>query len=255
MHNLRTLEVHEVDEKIVIDLPKVRCKGVEVTLSPDTTAEDLLERDSVKVLPTTVIVRFKDDTVLAVPRDTPSYEHGFRFSCTSYMYEVNGVLHVHVPTPDPHVHTWQVVDMGNKQIYTYAENTRSEAIALHRGLFWWSINSKRLVGTFVDLANPGIIYYHPRWAVLTDKHTTRREQGRGDAQKFIIESNYPLGINLIDMDTREVTNVRPRHGSHEHSYIPGFENGKLRVYSVSEDAEAEMKAAVWKELGIPERDW
>lgn len=259
IQDMRTLELQETLENHEVDLPVVRCKGLEITLSPQTRAEDIVDfhpmvRDDipVEVFSKTAIVRFKNGSVLAVPRDAPSYENGLTFNVADpFIVELGGVLHI--MTGGDIGDTTQVVDMESKQIHVYANVAESIPAAVHKGLFWWTVGKRMLIPTFLDVETQHL-HYDPKRAVGYDDpgDSATWFQGKGNSCKYaigVIDGNR----ELVDLDTGVVTTLR---GLPEGLVcIPGFVGGKFCVYSLSYNEDRKRKEAIWKELGIPEQEW
>lgn len=243
----------------------IRCRGLDITLPLRVKARDIEEFDSderidlpVQIFAKTVIVRFKNGHVLAVPRDAPSYKNGVTFrGGKSFIMEIGGVLHVFSPgsnTQDINKKTdiTHVIDLESKKMHMYAARSRSRSAAFHKGIFWRYLGERVLIPTFIDLLNPKQLHYNPARAISSNSGMTAWLQGSGDFCKYVV-ATQPNGIDLLDLDTGMVTVVRSK--SEVHQCIPGFVDEKFRAYSLPAYDVWRRKEDVWMDMLIPEKDW
>lgn len=125
----------------------------------------------------------------------------------------------------------------------FAPPTSAAPVGLYNGLMWWKVKGTDLVPTFVDLANPGKIYYRKDKIISVDRDedsdTPSYQCNRGihGSSRFLI-SLTRRGTLFVDFATSTVTEVlnhtedvylEPEQLSERVEMMPGFVNLKLDV--------------------------
>lgn len=253
--NLRTFQPENMILPDEFDMPVVKVKDFEMTLSPQMSSDDISDDyDSIQVFTKTAAVGFKDGSFLAVTRDKPSYEHGYIFDDRgASLCECGGVLFSGTGGLRGDQESVKMVDIENKRTYTHPITGYSTAmIAAHKGLIWWCCNDTTLVPTFYDLKTPEEVHYNPKRVVKYSTRPRKWNQANGDSSKYVAMS-LKSGVDLLDLDTGVITHLRGANGGTV--CIPGFIDGKFYAYSQSFNVMNENKKTAWQALNIPEDEW
>lgn len=138
---------------------------------------------------------------------------------------------------------YQFLDNRTGQLREFAPPTLAKPVGLYNGLMWWMIENTYFVPTFVDLANPGKIYYRKDKIITVaydeGRYTPFYQCNRGiNGSSRFLTSFTRGGMLLIDLATSTVTEVvshtkdmfmDPKAFNPGVELLPGFVNEKLDV--------------------------
>lgn len=136
---------------------------------------------------------------------------------------------------------YNFLDLRTGQLREFAPPTLARPVASYNGLMWWLVKDVYLIPTFVDLANPGNIYYRKDKIITLEKDKYRCtffyqcNRGVHGSSRFLI-SQTRRGVLFIDLAKSTVTEVLnytkdvyldPQEYNDRVEMMPGFVNEKL----------------------------
>lgn len=197
-----------------------------------------------------VLVRTKNEAIL-IPLATPHYKQSLvTYKNTDKEAREIGREFAVVESKEPQYRerwaapdfkkVWAFWDSFSRKFKDYAPKTMAEPTASYNGLIWWTVKNQYIIPTFVDLHDPGKIYYR-KDKIVSVQRGLKMHNCHGEHRFITAESEN--GWLLIDLATSTVTKVRTVEyleldgdGGKKGEIVAGFVNGSF-VASVNEEEE------------------
>lgn len=203
---------------------------------------------SIKERPGYILVNTSFSTSALLSRDNPHIDSGILLEdhmavpdMDTYLFEEVYMTRAELSDP-PDEYRYTIADFNSKEMQVYANaSTPNEPVAHYNGLIWWSIDRTHLVPTFIDLENPGEVYYSPKKAITVPIHLPGRiKQGSKsrNCSQFLFGVRHQDSIaTVVNLATGIVTPINKPRDEPEGKVIPGFQNGQfypryLSLYAV-----------------------
>lgn len=148
-------------------------------------------------------------------------------------------------------HKYVFGDTHHGVLREYASTT-AVPVAVYNGLIWFCSKGTKVLPTFVDLQQPGVVFYRRDKIVMLEESKSSSgefrqctKQGLG---RFLFR-NFTGGILVIDLaNTTATTVVNPNEGQYDGpNIVMGFVNDKFWAKYVSHETMKKYEAAkLWK---------
>lgn len=280
-HESRDMMADKSFDVVTLDEDKyvIRCKGLEITLPP-SLAEAAEEMQLIRVYEAFVFIELANDQAYIVPRDKPHFNSGLLVDCPDgSLFEAGGVVYEHTETPEKGTFRLRLYDPETRTMVDCAHNTGQYTAnaASYNGLIWWVRQLEdgecAVFPTFLDLASPGKMYYHPEKGVrgAHSEFVFQCSRARGMGQ-FVVSKPFDDGcervrseLQVVDLAAGVITDILPPSGWPRTT----FESKKVFIGSVegdqtepsfqarimSEKAVQEATRSALQSLGVPEDEW
>lgn len=272
-------KVEKADFKVVREDEEKKEKVIEyqgfeftipASVTPDGRREGYGSDAPVTINSEHIVVR-AENRILVIPRDKPHFKHGFEYEQDEGSFELGNIYAsklTYVGSYNDYKQTYNFWDCHGKQFIQYVSRTPAIPIASYNGLIWFEAKNYILLPTFIDLKNPGKIYYRKDHIICfpdprMSRFSLRRMElalpmienfkqcsRRRHAQQFIVKRS-DTGLLLVDLMGRTATSIQtPDDTPYRIKHIfPGYVKSWFHARYMTDETVAKYKQQAKDKFG------
>ncbi|KAG5358941.1 hypothetical protein CJU90_3668 [Yarrowia sp. C11] len=209
---------------------------------------------------------YSEPTVYVFQRDKPLHFRNavvYRFNYREITHLRKSLFFRNNQNGQVDFRTYEFSDTQHGIMRVYASESSAIPIALYDGLVWWCYRGTKIFPTFVDLQQPGEVFYRKDKIIVIDERIPFGERDnqfhqckKPGMERYVLRK-IGGGVQVIDLVNATVTNVVNPRKYQTHPYIVmGFVDDKFWAkFLDTKTMDSYEREKLWKTKSIEEDRW